>query len=118
MINALLRARAENRHNRDIPEEMRFPFGLAGFCWAPLRFAAPAPGGWPLKPLRCRCCWSRDCAPAVPSRALDGRMLAAGCAPYECRLCGKRFRHYDPETAARLLAQLEAEREREEAALR
>jgi hypothetical protein len=97
---------------------MRFPFGLGGICWAPLRFAAPDSGGWPVEPLRCRSCHSRDCALAVPSGVRDRRMLAAGCAPYECRVCGRRFRHYTPEAAARLLAQMEADRERAEAALR
>jgi hypothetical protein len=58
----------------------------------------------PPPPVRCPVCLSRDIVPSLPTRPFDRTFLSFHRVPCHCRVCGKRFRVFDRQEAARLLA--------------
>jgi hypothetical protein len=46
--------------------------------------------------------------PSLPTRRFDRLYLSLMRVPYDCRVCGKRFRVFDREKAAELVAAWEA----------
>lgn len=80
---------------------MDFEIGRTGAFWAALRFACPHEGGeYPPKELRCPACWKRDAAASLPRGFLDNWMSRHHRYPYECRVCGKRFYHFEDKPTA------------------
>ncbi|MFB3828441.1 MAG: hypothetical protein ACE15B_16860 [Bryobacteraceae bacterium] len=74
---------------------MEFDLSRTGPFWAALRLARLSPGeSFPKKPLRCPACWAIDCVPGALLTKLDHFRARRGGLPYECRVCGKRFRYY------------------------
>jgi hypothetical protein len=88
---------------------MEHGIGLSGPWWAPLRFRRPeAPPAHAAQP-RCPSCWSRDCVQGIPHARFDRAFLRLHRVPYECRRCGRRFRLFQRDQAARILEALDRE---------
>jgi hypothetical protein len=82
--------------------------GPTGVAWAALRFGQSHAEEYDVRrPLRCPRCHCRDCVPSLPSRSFDRLFLSLHRVPYECRVCGKRFRWFDRQHAAQIAAALE-----------
>lgn len=81
--------------------------GMTGAWWGPLRFAALDLKSLDFKPVRCPSCWSRDCAAVLPASLADRFLLRRLRVPFECRRCGRRFRHFDLAEGARIAAMMD-----------
>ena len=55
-------------------------------------------------PIRCPGCYCRDCVPSLPTRRFDRLFVSMHRVPYECRVCGKRFRRFDRQEAEQVAA--------------
>jgi hypothetical protein len=88
---------------------MECDIGPTGVTWAALRFSQPLyDEGRAGRPFRCPRCHSRDCAPSLPTRRFDSFFVRLHRVPYECRVCGKRFRWFSRRQAEQVASQLEA----------
>lgn len=88
---------------------MHLLMGATGAFWAALRFSsAEEQAACPSRPLRCPSCYKRDCVEALPVGRFDRLFLAMHRVPYDCRVCGKRFRRFDRARAAQVAATIES----------